>query len=322
MKKSEKSVVNKIFVIVVCTLLTLYAISIIATLLWGVLTTFKSEGDLYTNGNWLKFPTLDKDDFMGNSRNELFRLFNYRSLFGSAFGLFVEDKGASEPYYTAWGSVVTPTFYPYFPMLLVNTAIYTAVGSLLHTIIPALTAYAVAKNTNIVGKLITGAALFAMTTPIVGGQTSMVAMLKNVGLFDTFWGYLLQKASFTGMYYFVFLAFYESLPDSFAEAAEIDGASQYSILWHIVIPLSMKMLSTVFIIQVVHFWNDYQTANIYMPSWPTIAYYVWYVTARQQDNPPGVQVAASIMLAVPILVAFIFLKKKLMGNVTMGGLKQ
>ena len=319
MKKKEKSVSNKIFIIVVCVFLSVYALSIILTLLWGLGASFKSGYDLEFNENWLGFPTLNEDDF-NHSRAEFFKFANYAKIYNGFLGL-VEDKG-DYYYYTAWRQLITHYMSRNFSMIFVNTAIYTAVGALLHTIVPALTAYAVAKYSNFFGKLITGAALFAMTTPIVGGQTSMVAMLKNIGLFDTFWGYLLQKASFTGMYYFVFLAFYESLPDSFAEAAEIDGASQFGIVLHIIIPLSVKMISTVFIIQVVHFWNDYQTANIYMPSWPTIAYVVWYISARNNDSDPGVQIASAIMLAVPILTAFIFLKNKLMGNVTMGGLKQ
>lgn len=146
-----------------------------------------------------------------------------------------------------------------------------------------------------------------------------------MGIYDTFVGYLLQKASFGGMYYFVFLGFYESLPDSFAEAAEIDGASQFSVLMRIILPLSIKTLSTVFVIQFISAWNDYQTAYMYMPSHPTLAYVVWFLTNNNQSSGGGdmvVRVAGAMALAVPILVAFIFLKNKLMGNVTMGGLKQ
>ena len=232
--KKEKSVVNKIFVIVVCTLLSLYALTILFTLFWGVLTSLKGEYDLWGNNNWLGFPTLTGE--FDHSREEFFHLANYKAIIKS-FGRLLEAKlegASSNIYYTAWGQEMKPQMSPSFTMIFVNTAVYTAVGSLLHTLIPALTAYAVAKNNNVVGKVITGAALFAMTTPIVGGQTSMVVLLKNIGLFDSFGGYLLQKASFTGMYYFVFLAFYESLPDSFNEAAEIDGASQYRILWSII----------------------------------------------------------------------------------------
>lgn len=319
--KKEKSVANRIFWISLCVLLSVYALSIIFTLLWGLVSSLKNQQEfLFDSSSWLGFPTLDSA-VQWNSRNEFFKLANYKSIIEDYH--LVEEQCKTD-FIAANGEEITRRATGGFAMVMVNTAIYTVVGAILHTVIPAVVAYVVAKYSNVVGKIITGAALFAMTTPIIGSQASMLTMLRNLGIYDTFWGYLLQKASFTGMYFFVFLAFYESVPDSFAEAAEIDGASQFNVLVSIIIPLSVKMLSTVFVIQFIHFWNDYQTAYIYMPSHPTLAYAVWWLTS---SNAVGggdmvVRVAASMSLALPILIAFICFKDKLMGNVSMGGLKQ
>ena len=319
-KKKERSIVNRIFVISLCVLLSAYAVSIIITLIWGLLTSFKNPYDLSINNNWIGFPTLDKAN-LANSREYLFGFLNYKIIFQDYH--LIEDN-CKISFITGTGERITHYASGGFAMVIVNTFVYTIVGSLLHTIIPALTAYAVTKFDNWVGRIVTGAALFAMTTPIVGNQGAMLNLLRGLGIYDTFWGYLLQKATFTGMYFFVFSAFYQSLPDSFSEAAEIDGASYYNILWSIIIPLSVKMMSTVFLIQFISFWNDYQTANLYMPSHPTLAYAVWWMTQNNQfgGGEPVVRIASTMMLAMPILVAFIFLKDKLMGNVTMGGLKQ
>lgn len=319
-KSKEKSIVNKVFWISICVLLSVYALSIIFTLLWGLLTSLKNYDEfMYNPSSWLGFPTLDSE-ILWNSRNEFFKLFNYREILADYH--LVEEQCKTE--YISHGEEIMHRATGGFAMVIVNTIIYTVVGSILHTVIPAVVAYAVVKYSNVVGKIITGAALFAMTTPIIGSQASMLTMLRNMGIYDTFWAYLLQKASFTGMYFFVFSAFYESVPDSFAEAAEIDGASQFSVLVQIILPLSIKMLSTVFLLQFVHFWNDYQTAYIYMPTHPTLAYAVWWLTSSNAvgGGDMTVRVAASMSLALPILVVFVFLKDKLMGNVSMGGLKQ
>ena len=318
--RKERSMVNKIFIISLCVLLSVYSISIIYTLFWGLLSSFKNYYDFMIHHNWLGFPTIDASEVV-NSRAEFFHFENYRVMVRDYY--LVEAN--CQTTFLVDGEPITHIAVGGFPMVLVNTFLYTVVGAFLHTIVPALTAYAVAKYSNVVGKILTGAALFAMTTPIVGSQASMLTMLRNLGIYDTFIGYLLQKASFGGMYYFVFLAFYETLPDSFSEAAEIDGASQFSVLIRIIIPLSIKTLSTVFLIQFIASWNDYQTAYMYMPSHPTLAYVVWFLTNNNQVSGGGdmpVRIAASMTLAVPILIAFIFLKNKLMGNVTMGGLKQ
>lgn len=319
--KKERSVANRIFWISLCVLLSIYALSIIFTLLWGFVSSLKNQQEFLFDGTtWLKFPTLDAA-VKWNSRNEFFKLANYQRILQDYH--LVEEQCTTD-FIASNGMEVTHRASGGFAMVMVNTAVYTVVGSVLHTVIPAVVAYAVAKYSNVVGKIIMGAALFAMTTPIIGSQASMLTMLRNLGVYDTFWGYLLMKASFAGMYFFVFTAFYESLPDSYAEAAEIDGASQFSVLVKIILPLSVKTLSTVFVIQFIHFWNDYQTAYIYMPSHPTLAYAVWWLTA---SNAVGggdmvVRVAASMSLALPILIAFICFKDKLMGNVSLGGLKQ
>ncbi len=342
MKKKETSVANRIFIISLCVLLSLYALSMIGTLVWGFITSLKSPSEFEgATTNWIGLPTLDPSSADDSSEYIFFK--NYLRIFETYGNYRSQALGAAvnnAVYYSWWGKTdikamgsdpfsywlinslhLNQTVYD-FATIIFNTIIYTVIGSVLHTVIPAIVAYAVVKYDNPVAKVITGAALFALTTPIVGSQPSMLALLRNIGLYDTIWGYLLQKAGFGGMYFFVFCAFYESIPDSFSEAAEIDGASQFYVLTKIILPLSIKMMSTVFLIQFIHFWNDYQTANLYMPHHPTLAYFVWKVTQLSQNAEPTIQIATTMMLALPILIAFIFLKDKLMGNITMGGLKQ
>lgn len=323
MKKQEKSIVNKIFITVFCIVLSIYAISIILTLCWGLLASVKGPYEYAPHiNNWLGFPTLDESKLSYEyGATYLKDLKNYMDVFNN---YDLVEANCKKVYVAANGERIMQRAEGGFAMVIVNTIIYTVVGAFLHTLVPALTAYAVAKFDNVVGKLIAGAALFAMTMPIFGSQPSMLHMLRGLGIYNTFWGYLLQKASFTGMYFFTFRAFYEGLPDSYSEAAEIDGASYWHILINIIIPLSVKPMSTVFVLQFTGFWNDYQTAYMYMPTHPTLAYVVWFLTNNNQvgGGEMGIRVAASMMLALPILMLFIVFKDKLMGNVSMGGLKQ
>ena len=318
MKENNKTLANRIFIYTVCTLLALYALSIVLTLCWGFLSCFKNQYEFLINKNWIGLPTLDENALI-NSRKEVFEFWNFQVIVRDYH--YVEERCVST--YVVNGVWYRKEATGGFPMVVLNTFVYTVVGSFLHAFIPAITAYAVTKFDNPVGKILTGAALFAMTTPVVGTQASFLTMMRNIGLYDTFAGYLLQKATFGGMYFFVFSAFYQSMPDSFSEAAEIDGASYLNILVTIIIPLSMKMISTVLLIQFIAGWNDYQTAYMYMPTHPTIAYTVWFLTTNNAvgNGDMVVRVAAAMILAIPILTAFLILKDKMMGNLTMGGLK-
>ena len=133
------------------------------------------------------------------------------------------------------------------------------------------------------------------------------------------------------MYFLVFFAFFQGIPDSFAEAAEVDGASQLRILLSIMFPMAIKMITTVALILFVQYWNDYNTPFLFLPTHPTLSYAVFKVVVRKDfvwttENAyemhfAPAQIAACMMLALPIIVIFIAFKNKLMGNVSLGGVK-
>ena len=82
--------------------------------------------------------------------------------------------------------------------------------------------------------------------------------------------------------------------------------------------------STIMLIKFIEFWNDYQTPLLYAPSHPTLAYGVWYMSNNREVvgmNNAIMRVTSSMILLIPILIVFILLRKKLMGNITVGGIK-
>ena len=85
-------------------------------------------------------------------------------------------------------------------------------------------------------------------------------------------------------------------------------------------------MTTIMLLQFISFWDDYQTALLYLPTKPTIAYAVYFIT-RNSGQSTGVnhlpgKIAGGMILAIPILIVFIALREKLMGNISMGGLKE
>ena len=125
------------------------------------------------------------------------------------------------------------------------------------------------------------------------------------------------------MYFFVFLSIFKGIPNAFAEAAKIDGASHFRVFVLIMLPLVKTTFFTVLLIRFIEFWNDYQTPLIYLPSFPTVARGLFAFnlsTANEIASVPGKLAGAMVML-LPILVVFVLFHKRLMGNLTMGGLK-
>ncbi len=314
-KKGNKKtkVINVSFISVFWVILFIYSVSIIFILAWGLLTSLKSNTDFLFMNNVLGLPNLEK------SREECLKLANYRLMYDN----FEFTKKVT--FYSGDKLIVHETKNGILKMLF-NTVVYAGVGCVLAAFVPAITAFMCVKYKQFrLSKIVYSANLIVMTLPLVGTAPATINMLRALNLYDNFFGHVLQKFSFSGMYYLVFYAFYEGLSNAYSEAAEIDGASYYRILVSIIIPLSMKMISTVMLLTFVAFWNDYQSPLLYLPTLPTLAYGVYYmsyyVTTGQISKVP-VRVAGCMMLAIPIFVIFMFMRDKMMGNISIGGVKE
>ena len=135
----------------------------------------------------------------------------------------------------------------------------------------------------------------------------------------------LMKANFLGMYYLVFHAMFRALPKDFDEAAYMDGAGNFTIFFKINLPLVVGTFVTVMLIKFIDFWNDYMTPMIYMPSFPTIAYGLYaFVQESTTPSRSGTQIklAACMLVFIPNFIIFIAFRDKLIGNISMGGLKE
>lgn len=311
--KRDSSFVTNVLVVTICVVLAVYAISVLTPLIWGLNTSLKSPEDFTKWENKLGFPNLKL------SFNEFFKLSNYVDVITKM------KIPVSTSYITAMGTVSESHTYG-FGMLLVFTLLYAGGGCIIQTFVPLVVAYLVVKYNYKFSKFIYAVALLIMIIPIIGSSASELTLLRRLGLYNRIFGNYIQKFNFTGMYFFVFVAFYESLPNSYAEAAEIDGATQLDTLIRIIIPLTGKMVTTIMLLQFITFWDDYQTALLYLPTKPTIAYAVYFITRNSGQSTginhlPG-RLAGSMILAIPILIIFIALREKLMGNISMGGLKE
>ena len=303
------------FVISIAVLLSIYTLSYILMLGWGFMTSLKSINDFSDpNRNVLGLPVF------AVSKNEI--------LLGNYIKVFKELKlNITNSYYTVFSSTPirhTASNIGIFDMLL-NTLLYAGVGACLMAFVPATVGYMCAKYDYRFSRIVYSAALVIMIIPIVGATPSELSLMRALGLYDTFWGNWIQKFNFTGMYFFVFYAFFKSIPDTYREAAEIDGASQLVVMVKIMFPLAIKMISTVILIQFVFCWNDFQTINLYLPTHPTLAYGIWWMQSlgpKELRNNTPIRITTCMMLALPILIIFVVLKDKLMGNVSMGGLKE
>ena len=203
----------------------------------------------------------------------------------------------------------------------VNGILYSLGSAVLSVFMKLLPAYFCAKYKTYFGKILYAIAVITMILPIVGAMAATINIMRILGIFNTYFGALFYNSSYHGMYFLIFYAAFKGLSNSYSEAARIDGAGHFTVLFRIYLPMVLPSAFAIGILQFIAFWNDYQTPMIYLESMPTIAYGLYrFSMTSYADNAPAL-LSGTLVVCVPMIIMFIIFKNKIMGNVTAGGLK-
>lgn len=291
-KKSNMSIFSGIII----ALLIVYCLTLIVLFSWGILASFK-EPILEFRSNPNGFP-------------ESFYFGNYEYAYSKFFIVVTDNTTGMET------SIGMPLMFLYGFLYAIGCA-FTA------TLIPMIVGYMTAKFNFKFSKIIYLIVIITMIIPIVGNLPAEIAMARSLNLFDQIWGMWIMKANFLGIYFIVFYNFFKNLPDAYNEAAKIDGSSNFRTMVQIILPLAAPLFFTVLLINFINFWNDYQVPLIYLPSYPTIAVGMSYMQTSNDDmlQRIPIKLAAAILMLIPTLIVFLAFHKKLLGNLTMGGIK-
>ena len=143
-----------------------------------------------------------------------------------------------------------------------NSLKYTIVGTLFSTVMVYITAYPLSVKTLPGRKWIS--LFFLVTMYFGGGLVPTYLVVKNTGLLNNMWALFLPGGVAMGNVIIVRNFFENSIPRELMEAAEIDGASHFTIFMQIIIPLSKSIMAVMVVFAMVAYWNDWFTALIYL----------------------------------------------------------
>lgn len=211
-----------------------------------------------------------------------------------------------------------------FSEIIWNTLVYSIGCSIVNTLVICIVSYLCARYKCKFSKILYSLVLVVMVIPVVGNQTSEIQMSINLGLYDKMVGMLVMRASFLGIYFLVFYDMFSAVPAAFSEAAEIDGAGDFQIMTLIFFPIASNTFLTVLLINFIGYWNNYQVPMVYVPNHPTLAEYNFYINSGLSKglfSTTPVQLAASLILLIPAVLIFLCFHKRLLGNLSIGGVK-
>lgn len=137
---------------------------------------------------------------------------------------------------------------------LANSFFYMIVGTAFSMGLTVLGAYALSKKRLIGGRVLNLIVVFTMW--FNAGMVPMYLNFRGMGLLDNRWAIILGFAVNT--YNFIILrTYFANVPDALEEAAKIDGASDFSILLRVYMPLALPSLATIGLFYAVEKWNSY-----------------------------------------------------------------
>lgn len=207
-----------------------------------------------------------------------------------------------------------------FTRYLFNAVFTTVIGTAAALLLALITAYPIAKS-KIKGVGILNAVLvYAMLFQNDSMAMVRFLVMSKLGMIDTYWAVILPNLASTMCIFLVCQFMRNSIPDSVLEAARIDGAGEFKILFKIVAPSIKAGWLTALIFTFQSYWNSGSSAYIYSENLKHISEVMGQIGASGITRA-GSSMAVTLILMIPTVVIFLWNQRSIMNTMAHSGLK-
>ncbi len=209
-------------------------------------------------------------------------------------------------------------------------------GTALSLLLSGMAAYALSRSRLHGRSFFTVAFVFTMM--FSGGMVPTYIVVRELGLLNTLWAVILPNA--ISVYNMLIMkSAFESISPSLEESAKIDGASNFTVFWRIMLPVVMPTIAAVSLFFAVGFWNEYWSAMLYITKndlKPIQLYLLDIVNFAMDtsnintaeglmaltDAPQAIRAATIIAATIPVLLVYPFVQKYFVKGVMIGSVKE
>ena len=215
-----------------------------------------------------------------------------------------------------------------------NTLFLLVVGTAINMLLTAATAYPLSRKGMMLNRPVT--LLIVFTMYFSGGMIPGYLNIQSLGLLDSLWSLILPGAISTYNMIIMRTAF-AALPDSLVESAQLDGANHLTILWKIMIPLTVPTIAVLVLYYGVAHWTSWFNASIYLS---TASKFPLQLVMRNILDTAGanemmgdvsqdaqasyaelIKYALIVVSTAPILLLYPFLQKYFVKGIMIGAVK-
>jgi ABC-type glycerol-3-phosphate transport system permease component len=209
-----------------------------------------------------------------------------------------------------------------FSRYLFNSILISGFGVAATIILTAMTGFGLSKF-HFKGKktLFKINQMALMFVPIAVTIPRFLTIVK-LGLYDNMLVHILPVLAMpVGL--FLVKQFADQVPSELIEAAQIDGANEYQVFWHVVLPIIKPALATVGILAFQEFWNSEGASSIYIDNETkkNLAFFLSSISSGSSVAGKGMEAAATFLLFVPNLIIFVLIQSKVMDTMAHSGIK-
>ncbi len=165
--------------------------------------------------------------------------------------------------------------------------------------------------------------LLGLMVPFQSIMIPLFYILRDLRLLGTYWAMILPSVAVALPFGIFFMrAFFLRLPDELADAAKIDGASDFAVFWRVMLPLSLPALAAQIVFQFMGAWKEFLIPLLYMQreELRPLVLGLMFFKGRFTQNIPLTMAGATIVM-LPIVVVYIIFQRRFIQGMTAGALK-
>ncbi|MAU95029.1 MAG: sugar ABC transporter permease [Fulvimarina sp.] len=212
-----------------------------------------------------------------------------------------------------------------FPTNILNSVIVAVVVVAISLFLAVTAAYALSRI-NFAGRGLLLLTILAVSMfPQIAVLAGLFEMVRWAGVYNTLFSLIFAYMIFTLPFtVWVLTTFMRDLPIEIEEAAIVDGASPFTIVMRVFLPLMWPALVTTGLLAFIAAWNEFLFALTFVSnnSTRTVPVAIALLSgASEQEIPWGTIMAASVIVTVPLIVLVLIFQRKIISGLTAGGVK-
>ncbi|WP_234543568.1 carbohydrate ABC transporter permease [Streptomyces shenzhenensis] len=212
-----------------------------------------------------------------------------------------------------------------FGRALLNSLIVSGTTTVLALLLATFTAYAMARLNFRFKRLILTLIIATSMFPVVSIVVPLLKLFTDIGWINTYQAMIVPSMSFVlPLAVWNLTTFFKQMPDELEEAAMIDGCTRGQAFRKVIIPIAAPGIFTTAIIAFIAAWNEFLIA-LSMTNRPSIqtapVAISKFTGATQFDVPFGSQMAAGVLVTVPLVIMVLIFQRRIVAGLTAGAAK-